>query len=47
MFFPGESNERSTIFDFKGHVGVAEITGAGTSVDTHTGKKHRLFFDRK
>lgn len=40
---PGEGNEPSSIFDFKGFVGIAEIVGAGTARN-RDGSRRRLFF---
>jgi hypothetical protein len=42
---PVAGAEPSTITDFRGEVGVSEITGTGTGVDTRTGRTTRLFFD--
>lgn len=43
VFLPGPGNEPSTITDFNGHVGVAEITGFGTK--TSGGSTSRPFYD--
>jgi hypothetical protein len=45
VFGPVHGVEQSTIFDFKGFVGVAHITGTGTGTDTRTGTTAPLLFD--
>jgi hypothetical protein len=45
VFLPGPVNEPSTITDFHGFVGVAEIQGSGTGTNTRTGEKRTLLFD--
>jgi hypothetical protein len=45
VFGPVHGVEPSTIFDFKGFVGVAHITGTGTGTDTRTGTTAPLLFD--
>jgi hypothetical protein len=45
VFGPVHGVEPSTIFDFKGFVGVAHITGTGTGTDTGTGITTPLLFD--
>lgn len=45
LFLPAPDAEPSTIFDFKGFVGVAAVDGAGTATHTKTGEKRRLLFD--
>ncbi len=45
VFFLGEGNEPSTITDFKGSVGVAEVQGTGTGINTRTGHHETLNFD--
>ena len=45
VFGPVHGAEPSTIFDFKGFVGVAHITGTGTRTDTRTGTTTPLLFD--
>ena len=41
---PGSGVENSTIFDFQGFIGAADVQGMGTAVDS-SGQKHRLLFD--
>lgn len=47
VFLPSVDHnaEPSTITDFDGTIGFADITGAGTAEDTRSGHKHRLLFD--
>ena len=45
VFLPGSGNEPSTITDFKGLVGLANIGGTGTGRDLTTGKTTTLVFD--
>jgi len=45
LFLPGAGNEPSTITDFKGLVGLANIGGTGTGRDLTTGKTTTLVFD--
>jgi hypothetical protein len=45
VFLPGSGNEPSTITDFKGLVGLANIGGTGTGRDMTTGKTTTLVFD--
>ena len=45
VFGPVHGAEPSTIFYFKGFVGVAHITGTGTGTDTRTGTTTPLLFD--
>ena len=45
VFFLGEGNEPSTITDFKGFVGVADVQGTGTGINTRTGQHETLNFD--
>ncbi len=45
LFLPEPGNELSTITDFNGHIGAAEILGTGTATDTKTGAKTKLLFD--
>jgi len=45
VFLPGSGNEPSTITDFKGLVGLANIGGTGTGRDLTTGKATTLVFD--
>jgi len=45
VFGPVHGVEQSTIFDFKGFVGVAHIRGTGTGTDTGTGTTTTLLFD--
>jgi hypothetical protein len=45
VFLPGHGNEPSTITDFKGAVGLANIAGTGTGTNTKTGEKTSLLFD--
>jgi hypothetical protein len=40
---PRNGNEPSTITDFNGFIGVADVTGSGTGTDS-TGATTRLFF---
>jgi hypothetical protein len=45
VFGPVHGAEPSTIFDFKGFVGVAHIQGTGTGTNTLTGTTTPLLFD--
>src|SRR5713226_3249352 len=45
VFFLGEGNEPSTITDFKGFVGVADVQGTGTGINTRTGFHETLHYD--
>jgi hypothetical protein len=45
VFGPVSGKEQSTIFDFKGFVGVAHIQGTGTGTDTRTSTTTSLIFD--
>jgi hypothetical protein len=45
VFLPGQGNEPSTIRDFKGLVGLANVSGAGTGTHKPTGSTKRLVFD--
>jgi len=45
LFLPGEGNEPITIFDFHGFVGLANVDGTGTGIDTKTGATAPLTFD--
>jgi len=45
VFPPKHGFEQSTIFDFKGFVGVAHIQGTGTGTDTLTRTTTPLVFD--
>lgn len=45
VFPPGRGNEPSTITDFNGFVGIAEIAGAGTGTNTATGETSHIPFD--
>ena len=45
VFGPVPGKEPSTIFDFKGFVGLAHVTGTGTGTDTATGTTTPLHFD--
>ena len=45
LFGPVHGVEPSTIFDFKGFVGVAHIRGTGTGTNTRTGTTTPLLFD--
>jgi hypothetical protein len=44
-FFPGFGSENSTITDFNGKIGFAQVQGTGTGVDEATGAETRLLFD--
>jgi hypothetical protein len=44
IWLPVPGVEPSAIFDFKGQVGVADISGMGTLTDTATGTETRLPF---
>jgi hypothetical protein len=43
-FFLPPGNEPSTIFNFDGAIGLAEITGTGTATNTKTGKTTKVSF---
>src|SRR6266487_5258041 len=45
VFLLGEGNEPSTITDFKGFVGVADVQGTGTGINTRTGSHETLTYD--
>jgi hypothetical protein len=45
LFLPGQGNEPSTIGDFKGVVGLSNVSGAGTGIHKPTGSEKRLVFD--
>ena len=45
FYFPGKGNEVSTITDFRGEVGVAEIEGTGTGTDTPADPSTGLVFE--
>ena len=45
VFLPGHGAEPSTITDFHGSIGIAEIQGTGTASDTRTGATTPLLFD--
>jgi len=45
VFLLGEGNEPSTITDFKGFVGVADVQGTGTGIDIGTGHHETLNYD--
>jgi hypothetical protein len=45
VFGLGEGNEPSTITDFKGSVGVADVQGTGIGINTLTGHHETLNFD--
>jgi hypothetical protein len=42
FFFPGHNAEPSTITDFKGAIGVADLEGTGVGFDTDTGEEEEL-----
>jgi hypothetical protein len=44
LFLPGPTSEPSTITDFHGFVGLANVGGRGTRTESG-GKPHHLFFD--
>ena len=44
FFFPGPGHEPSTITDFSGFVGLANVNGTGTGTNTITGKSTPLLF---
>jgi hypothetical protein len=44
-FFPGMGSENSTITDFNGIVGFADVQGTGTGTDLLTGVREPLLFD--
>jgi hypothetical protein len=43
--FPGMGAENSSITDFKGMIGAADVQGMGTGTHLDTGKKTRYLFD--
>jgi hypothetical protein len=45
VFGLGEGNEPSTITDFKGSVGVAQVQGTGKGINTRTGFHETLNYD--
>jgi hypothetical protein len=45
VFGPVPGGEVSTITDFNGFIGAAEIKGTGTGTDPNTGDTQQLFFD--
>jgi len=45
LFLPGHGNEPSTITDFHGSIGIAEVQGTGRGLDTRTGHQQPLLFD--
>ena len=45
VFLLGEGNEPSTITDFKGFVGVADVQGTGKAINTRTGFHETLNYD--
>jgi hypothetical protein len=45
VFLLGEGNEPSTITDFQGFVGVADVQGTGTANYIGTGRQETLNFD--
>lgn len=45
VFPAAEGVEPSTIFNFDGVVGMAEVDGTGTGTDTKTGQTQALLFD--
>jgi len=45
VFLLGEGNEPSTITDFKGSVGVAQVQGTGKAINTRTGFHETLNYD--
>ena len=45
VFLPGSGSEPSTITDFKGLVGLANVGGTGTGTDLKTGETADLVFD--
>ena len=45
VFLPGHAAEPSTIFDFKGFIGLAALQGTGTGTNTDTGATTPLLFD--
>ncbi len=42
---PGPGAENSTIFDFHGSIGAADVRGTGTGTNTDTGTTSSLLFD--
>lgn len=45
VFLPGRGAEPSTITDFHGSVGIANLRGMGTATDTRREKTTRLIYD--
>jgi len=45
IFLPAPGFEPSTITDFNGEVGVANVGGMGTQTDTNTNTSKRVAFD--
>jgi hypothetical protein len=45
LYFPGKGNEPSTITDFRGFVGIAEVGGTGIGTDTPEDPEVGLVFD--
>jgi len=45
VFLPGQGNEPSTIRDFKGLVGLANVSGTGTGTKKTTHESKELVFD--
>ena len=45
VFLLREGNEPSTITDFKGSVGVAQVQGTGKAINTRTGSHETLNYD--
>jgi hypothetical protein len=43
--FNDPQNDISTIYDFKGYVGVTGVMGTGTGKNTNTGQTYPLLFD--
>jgi hypothetical protein len=44
FFFPGRGNEPSSITDFRGRIGVADVEGTGIGTDPETGDPIPLVF---
>jgi hypothetical protein len=45
LFLPGQGNEPSTIRDFNGLVGLANVAGTGTGTKKKSGESKELAFD--
>jgi len=45
VFLPGQGNEPSTIRNFHGFVGLANVSGTGTGTKKKTGESKELVFD--